>query len=267
MTSEKMSEYALRDSQWEFAEHLVPVLELFNDLTNVFSQAEVPLVYEVVPMLESLEYALDHIYNANDDSPPIVRIAAKAALQIIGKYYALMDDNEEAKRIIRAQWTVSYATLVSSVPTKAPDPPAPQPRHTPSKWAAYNLSDEEDGEINFTCQDSIEAYLDSLRVSRTEVNAAGGVLQYWENTSPASSVDAKWVFSSGHLLVNHLQHDISSQTFKAQVAIRSWFNTPLMPDLNIATKIMQRKMGKEKGLGEGKGKEDSYPDTIDIDSD
>ncbi|KAG2336199.1 hypothetical protein BDR05DRAFT_897048 [Suillus weaverae] len=94
-TSEnKMSDYALTELQWGLAEHLVPVLELFNDLTNVFSQAEVPLIYKVVPMLESLEHALDRVYNANDGSPPVVRIAAKAALQVVGKYYALTDDNE-----------------------------------------------------------------------------------------------------------------------------------------------------------------------------
>ncbi|OJA11691.1 hypothetical protein AZE42_09249, partial [Rhizopogon vesiculosus] len=49
------------------------------------------------------------------------------------------------------------------------------------KWAAHSLSDEEDGEDNFTCPDSIEAYLDSPRVSKAELNAAGGVLKYWEN--------------------------------------------------------------------------------------
>jgi hypothetical protein len=37
-----------------------------------------------------------------------------------------------------------------------------------------------------------------------------------------------------------------------------------MPDLSVAMKIMRTKMGKEKG--EGKGKEDSCPDTIDVDS-
>ncbi|KAG2051814.1 hypothetical protein BDR06DRAFT_889076, partial [Suillus hirtellus] len=58
-------------------------------------------------------------------------------------------------------------------------------------------------------------------------------------------------FSGGHLQVNHLQHSISSQTFKAQVAVELWFNTPLMPDLSVATNIMQQKMakGKEKEAG------------------
>ncbi|KAG1888603.1 hypothetical protein F4604DRAFT_1538062, partial [Suillus subluteus] len=50
-------------------------------------------------------------------------------------------------------------------------------------------------------------------------------------------------FSGGYLQVNHLQHGINSQTFKAQVAVGSWFNTPLMPDLGTATAIMHKKMG------------------------
>ncbi|KAG2340826.1 hypothetical protein BDR05DRAFT_863032, partial [Suillus weaverae] len=49
-------------------------------------------------------------------------------------------------------------------------------------------------------------------------------------------------FSGGRQQVNHLQYGISSQTFKAQVAVGSWFTTPLMPDLSVATTIMQKKM-------------------------
>ncbi|OJA21002.1 hypothetical protein AZE42_14207, partial [Rhizopogon vesiculosus] len=76
-----------------------------------------------------------------------------------------------------------------------------------------------------------------------------------------SSVDAERAFSGGRLQVNHLQHGISSQTFKAQVAVGSWLNTPLMPDLSIATTIMREKMGKKKGK-----EKDSCHDTIDVDS-
>ncbi|KAG2121286.1 hypothetical protein DEU56DRAFT_746799, partial [Suillus clintonianus] len=69
-------------------------------------------------------------------------------------------------------------------------------------------------------------------------------------------------FSGGRLQVNHLQHGISSQTFKAQVAIGSWLDTPLMPDLSVATTIMRKKMGWAKGKEKG-----SEKDTIDVDSD
>ncbi|KAG2032431.1 hypothetical protein BDR03DRAFT_873969, partial [Suillus americanus] len=68
-------------------------------------------------------------------------------------------------------------------------------------------------------------------------------------------------FSGGHLQVNHLQHNISSQTFKIQVAMGSSFKTPLMPDPGIATSIMWQKMVK------GKGKETGQADTIKINSD
>ncbi|KAG2041612.1 hypothetical protein BDR03DRAFT_855591, partial [Suillus americanus] len=48
-------------------------------------------------------------------------------------------------------------------------------------------------------------------------------------------------FSGGRLQVNHLQHGISSQTFKAQVAVGSSFETPLMPDPGVATSITRQK--------------------------
>ncbi|KAJ7018635.1 hypothetical protein C8F04DRAFT_929140, partial [Mycena alexandri] len=58
----------------------------------------------------------------------------------------------------------------------------------------------------------------------------------------ASSVDAERAFSNGRLQVNHLQHSTNSQTFKARVALGSWIGTPLMPNSNVATKIMEKKL-------------------------
>ena len=104
--------------------------------------------------------------------------------------------------------------------------------------------------------DSIEAYLAEPPVPVHEINNAGGVLQYWEKLAatrphlacmaldfltapgklnfrplvaefswltqlPASSVDAERAFSGGRLQVNHLQCGMSSQTFKAQMAVGS----------------------------------------------
>ncbi|KAG2351252.1 hypothetical protein BDR07DRAFT_1320647 [Suillus spraguei] len=44
-------------------------------------------------------------------------------------------------------------------------------------------------------------------------------------SAPASSVDAEQALSCGRLQVNHLQHGISSQAFKAQMAIGLWYKT------------------------------------------
>ncbi|KAF8987429.1 hypothetical protein BDQ17DRAFT_1193931, partial [Cyathus striatus] len=45
-------------------------------------------------------------------------------------------------------------------------------------------------------------------------------------SAPTLSVDCEQAFSSGHLQINHLQHNMSSQTFKAQMAVGSWAKTP-----------------------------------------
>ncbi|KAJ7772031.1 hypothetical protein DFH07DRAFT_718246, partial [Mycena maculata] len=58
----------------------------------------------------------------------------------------------------------------------------------------------------------------------------------------AASVDAERAFSNGRLQVNHLQHQTSSQTFKARVALGSWIGTPLMPSSSDATVIMEQKL-------------------------
>ncbi|KAG1748375.1 uncharacterized protein EDB91DRAFT_1218757 [Suillus paluster] len=85
--------YALTVTQWKLTKQLIPVLEIFDDLTNRFSQAEVPLVHEVIPMLERLEHMMVKV-SRDTELSAIVRVAALAALQVIGKYYTLTDDNE-----------------------------------------------------------------------------------------------------------------------------------------------------------------------------
>ena len=59
----------------------------------------------------------------------------------------------------------------------------------------------------------------------------------------ASSVDAERAFSNGRLEVNHLQHNTSPQTFKAQMAVGSWCQTPLYPGLFKVTKIIEHETG------------------------
>ncbi|KAF9234387.1 hypothetical protein BU15DRAFT_26819, partial [Melanogaster broomeanus] len=61
--------------------------------------------------------------------------------------------------------------------------------------------------------------------------------------SPASSVDAERAFSGGCLQVGHLQHRISSQSFKAQVAIGLWYASPLLSNTTTVTAMINKKMG------------------------
>ena len=66
-----------------------------------------------------------------------------------------------------------------------------------------------------------------------------------------SSVDAERAFSGGRLQVNHLQHGINSQTFRAQMAVGSWVGSDIFPTLDPFEKIIecqsrQSRKGKEK---------------------
>ena len=42
-------------------------------------------------------------------------------------------------------------------------------------------------------------------------------------------MDAEHAFSTGHRQVNYMQHNMSSDTFQARMAVVSWAQTPLFP--------------------------------------
>ena len=55
-----------------------------------------------------------------------------------------------------------------------------------------------------------------------------------------ASTDVERAFSDGRREVNFMQHNMSSQTFKAEMAVGSWDGTPLMPDISDAIHIMEK---------------------------
>ncbi|EUC56015.1 hypothetical protein RSOL_154710, partial [Rhizoctonia solani AG-3 Rhs1AP] len=80
--------HALTDEQWEIGEELRDVLEIFQGITDCFSQAEVPLIHDALPELLSLRTAL---YDVRDDRlslglRSVTRVAAEAALTTPVKY-------------------------------------------------------------------------------------------------------------------------------------------------------------------------------------
>ena len=62
----------------------------------------------------------------------------------------------------------------------------------------------------------------------------------------ALSVDAKHALSGGQLQVNHLQHGMSSQTFKAQVALGSWIGSPIFPTTDPFITMVEDRMKRER---------------------
>ena len=74
-------------------------------------------------------------------------------------------------------------------------------------------------------------------------------------------MDAERAFSVGRLEVNHLQHNTSPQTFKAQVAVGSWARTPLYPGLSETIKIVEKQMRGENRTKAGEAEMDDEEDS------
>lgn len=58
------------------------------------------------------------------------------------------------------------------------------------------------------------------------------------NICIASSVDAGRAFSTGRRQVNYMQHNMSSDTFQARMAVGSWAQTPLFPGFPAIAQII-----------------------------
>ncbi|KAJ3490892.1 hypothetical protein NLJ89_g11393 [Agrocybe chaxingu] len=108
----KLRSYQLSTRQWDLADELVPVLELFDEITKLFSQTGPPLVAEVIPAMFDLQ---DSLCAVVDDTPPerpagtpddldsdaeesskptphVIRIAAYGSVMMIDKYLTLFWD-------------------------------------------------------------------------------------------------------------------------------------------------------------------------------
>ena len=56
----------------------------------------------------------------------------------------------------------------------------------------------------------------------------------------AASTPAERAFSKGHREVNFMQHNMSSQTFKVEMAVGSWDGMLLMPNILEAITIIEK---------------------------
>ncbi|KAJ7872751.1 hypothetical protein B0H13DRAFT_1633734, partial [Mycena leptocephala] len=54
-----------------------------------------------------------------------------------------------------------------------------------------------------------------------------------------TSTDAERAFSEGRRGVNFLQHNMSSQTFRGEMALGSWNEKPFVPDLPELISILK----------------------------
>ena len=51
-------------------------------------------------------------------------------------------------------------------------------------------------------------------------------------------MDGEHAFSTGCCQVNYMQHNMSSETFQARMAVGSWAQTPLFPGFSTISQII-----------------------------
>ena len=84
-----------------------------------------------------------------------------------------------------------------------------------------------------TAQHQASAWFNIIMILVISNTCCSFINRYWESCS------------EGHWEVNFMQHNMSSQTFKAEMAAGSWDGTPLFPDLQAAFSIMEKKMSQQ----------------------
>ncbi|KAF9233125.1 hypothetical protein BU15DRAFT_54311 [Melanogaster broomeanus] len=212
-----LKSFRLTDGQWPLAGTLADILSLLSDPTTLFSRAEVPLIPNSVPMLSNLERSLRSVSN-DPELPPVIRVAAYAGVLLSEKYYDVMDECEvyriaivmspdkklqwfiangfsstlvtQLRHLIISRWQESYKP--STTATTLSVPATVTPRQSVSKHT----------ELHQTCtkspaqrvlrwlpsspvtperpEDDINTYLDEPVVPTSHVDAAGGLLGFWE---------------------------------------------------------------------------------------
>lgn len=108
-SANKLAAFKLTDHQWNLTIELKDVLnvnfphppaittdtilQLFKAPTLLFSQAELPLVSQTIPMLQELEDSLALVRDC-ESLPNVLRVAAHASLMLAEKYHSLNDECE-----------------------------------------------------------------------------------------------------------------------------------------------------------------------------
>ncbi|KAG8730258.1 hypothetical protein FRC10_002950 [Ceratobasidium sp. 414] len=192
----KLKKYALTDDQWELGAELCDVLEVFQELTDCFSRAEVPLVHETIPKMLTLRSRLSDIRDdiLSRSLHRITRVAAEAALQVFSKYMGLMEDSDVYILSVdrKLKWFADRGFVTNQIRQRVVNRfKSLYPHDHPNSLSQPRSSTG--GSIWTQChsssaappmhleRDSIEEYLETPVISNYMINQHGGVLLYWSS--------------------------------------------------------------------------------------
>lgn len=268
----RLRRFKLQPDEWELLVQLRPLLVSFLKATERMSQSKVPLLHEVIPLIDTITRTLEKAIT-DHDLYPAVRASAAKGLAILNKYYSKTDDSimyrcamilhprykltyfREAKwpsewidaavSIVREQWEDHY-----------------RPRGTTVDQPVSSLSDNDEDDLfadidNFgknPTQDALDAWIKSPTIGN-----AGDPIAWWASmlssgdplapmaldflSAPAASTDVERAFSRGGLTVTKLRHNLSDESTRAATILHSWGS---MGDLIPESEIIRAFADKSK---------------------
>ncbi|KAF8994243.1 hypothetical protein BDQ17DRAFT_1251992, partial [Cyathus striatus] len=91
----RLTSYQLSANQWSLLKDLIDALEIFKEATDLFSQKDVPLIMDVLPIFFDIRLSLtDILMDKKNHICSILKVAAKAALLMVDKYTILTSESE-----------------------------------------------------------------------------------------------------------------------------------------------------------------------------
>ncbi|TDL14850.1 hypothetical protein BD410DRAFT_733533 [Rickenella mellea] len=88
----KLKKYQLSKNEWDILKQLSPLLQRFLAATERISKSAVPLVHEVIPLIDSLTDTLAAAV-IDEALHPVVRAAMARGVEVLNKYYSKTDDS------------------------------------------------------------------------------------------------------------------------------------------------------------------------------
>ncbi|QRV88442.1 AC transposase [Ceratobasidium sp. AG-Ba] len=256
---------------------------IHNEVTLLFSQSDQPLLHEVIPVFLQMSRRLGIVRDDKAQKlDPLIRIAAHSSLLVLEKYFALFKESEvywialvmcpnhilqwlrdngwpeSDIQTIREMITDRFHSIYPSNDAVEHNM-ALADQSNQDEWMSDNYST---ATLASHTPDTIEEYLSTEPVAAHTVGSLGGPFKYSESqmnqhhrpqlaqfalrylSAPASSVDVERAFSCGRLTISHLQHQMSPDTFCAKMALKSWYDTPLLPNVESVAQILAQDHAK-----------------------
>ncbi|KAG9126898.1 hypothetical protein FRC07_001478 [Ceratobasidium sp. 392] len=214
-TANYLCELRLSDHQWTLLDQMVQVLKIFREVTLLFWQSDQPLLHKVIPVFLRMCRRLEIVCTDKAQQlDPLVCIAAHSLLLVLEKYFELFKESE--------MYWIALVSLVyqeTSIPKE--DEVDSGGVANEDEWMLDNHTTAVPGSHAL---DTIEDYLSTKPVSARTVELLGGPFKY---------------YTFAH------QHQMSSDTFCAKMALKSWFNTPLLPNIEDVVHILEQGHGME----------------------